>query len=66
MIKVTNLHGKIFMINADLIELIETMPDTIITLTTGKKIIVRESTEEILQKVVEFKRQIHPIKIKQN
>ena len=66
MIKVTSLHSKKFVINADLIELIETMPDTIITLTTGKKIIVRESTEEILQKVVEFKRQINPIKIKQN
>lgn len=43
MIDVTRLNGKEITINADLIETVEETPDTVITLTTGKKIIVKES-----------------------
>lgn len=63
MIKVSSLHNDKFVINADLIELIEMTPDTIISLTTGKKIIVQESVDEIIHKVIEFRRTINPIKI---
>jgi flagellar protein FlbD len=42
-------------INADLIEFVETTPETIICLTTGKKIMVRESIDEIIERVAAFK-----------
>lgn len=47
MITVTRLNGSKLMINALLIELIEETPDTIVTLTTGKKFIVTESASEL-------------------
>jgi flagellar protein FlbD len=56
MIVVTSLHGHTFVINADLIESIEETPDTMIRMTTGKKIVVKESVEDVVQKAVEFKR----------
>jgi flagellar protein FlbD len=43
-------------INSDLIEFIESLPDTIISLVTGKKIMIKESSDDIIQKVAEFKR----------
>lgn len=55
MIKVKRLNGKEFVINSDLIEFIEETPDTVITLTTGKKVVVQESVEEVIEKVITFK-----------
>jgi flagellar protein FlbD len=45
-----------FLVNSDLIETVEARPDTVISLTTGKKLIVRESPNEVLALVVEFRR----------
>lgn len=60
MIAVTRLRGAgELVINADLIETVEATPDTVITLTTGHKIIVQEPPEEIIRRVVQFKRSIH-------
>jgi flagellar protein FlbD len=59
MIELTKLGGKGFVVNAELIETIETTPDTIITLTTDKKYVVMEKKEEIILKIVKYKRQIH-------
>jgi len=56
MIRVTRINDAELVINADLIEFVEAIPDTMITLTTGKKIMVRESVDEIIQRVAEFKR----------
>lgn len=56
MIKVTRLNGNEMVINSDLIEFIESLPDTIISLVTGKKIMIKESSDDIIQKVAEFKR----------
>ncbi len=56
MIKVTRLNDTDLVINADLIEFVEAIPDTIISLTTGKKIMVKESIEEIIERVAQFKR----------
>ncbi len=56
MITVTSLHEQPFVINADLIESIEQTPDTMIRMTTGKKIVVRESVDDVVARVVEFKR----------
>lgn len=47
MIDVTKVNGKKFTLNSRLIETIEETPDTVITLTTGKKIIVQESRQEV-------------------
>jgi flagellar protein FlbD len=56
MIRVTKLNGDEIVINDDLIEFIETTPDTIVSLTDGKKIMVREDPEEIISKVAAFRR----------
>ena len=56
MIKVTRLNDTELVINAELIEFVESTPDTIISLTTGKKIMVKESTDEIIERVAQFKR----------
>ena len=60
MVHLTRLNGSKVVINADLIEFIEELPDTIVTLTTGQKIMVHESVEDIIVKVKEYKRDIHP------
>lgn len=56
MIEVTRLNGKGLTINSDLIEMIEETPDTVITLTTGKKIIVKES-RQMVKNLVKIYRQ---------
>ena len=56
MIKVTRINNSEIIINSDLIEFVESSPDTIISLTDGKKIIVRETPDEIIQKVASFRR----------
>lgn len=60
MIYLTRLNGKEFTMNPDLIETAEATPDTVITLTTEKKYVVKESTEEIIKRVAEFRRCCHP------
>ena len=57
MIAVTKLNGGEMVINADLIETVEATPDTIVTLATGKKYMVRETVKEIIARVVAFRRQ---------
>ncbi len=56
MIKVTRINDSELVINADLIEFVEAIPDTIISLTTGKKIMVKERPDEIINRVAQFKR----------
>lgn len=56
MIKVTRINDTVLVVNADLIEFVEASPDTIISLTTGKKVVVRESIDEVIERVAEFKR----------
>jgi len=55
MIKVTKLNGRELVVNADLIEFIESTPDTLITLTTGRKILVLEPLDEVIQKTVGYR-----------
>ncbi len=47
------------MVNSDLIEQIEETPDTVVTLTSGNRIIVRDSMLEVQQKIIDFKRRIY-------
>ncbi|WP_278601052.1 flagellar FlbD family protein [Clostridium tertium] len=58
MINVTAMNNKGFILNADHIEKIEEVPETLITLTNGKKYIVLESVEEIVEKVIIYKNKI--------
>mgnify|MGYP000185723519 CR=1 FL=1 len=58
MIAVSRLNHAPLVLNSDLIEYIETTPDTVITLTTGQKIVVSESAAEIVEKVIAFRRSL--------
>ncbi|WIV10864.1 flagellar FlbD family protein [Proteiniborus sp. MB09-C3] len=63
MIRVSRFNNTEFMINCELIEIIEETPDTVITLTTGKKFVVKESMEEIVNRIIEYKGSINYLKI---
>jgi len=54
-ISVTKLNGDEFVINADMIEFIEETPDTVISLISGKKVVVKEKKGDIIRKVIEYK-----------
>ena len=58
MVEVTKINGVKVLVNPDLIELVEETPDTVLTLTTGKKIIVKESRQEVKNLVKSYKRDI--------
>lgn len=58
MIRVTRLNGKKMTVNAELIEMIEETPDTVISFTNGKKFVVKESEEEVRTLVIEYKKEV--------
>jgi flagellar protein FlbD len=57
-IEVTRLNGKKLTVNAELIERVEELPDTVITFTTGNKIIVKESRQEVKNLVILYKKEV--------
>lgn len=59
MIYLTRLNGDVIAINIDLIEIVEETPDTIVTLTTGKKILVKESSQKIIDQIKKFKKSMY-------
>lgn len=59
MIKLSKLNREVYFINPSLIEFMEETPDTVISMTNGKKVLVTESAEEIIEKIVEFYRRIY-------
>lgn len=61
MIKVTRLDNRELVINAELIEFLETTPETMVSMTTGKRVVVRESVEEVLRRVAEYRRRALPV-----
>ena len=60
MISLTRLRGEPIVINAELIETVEATPDTILTFTTGRKMVVRESPDEVVRLVLEYKAAVQP------
>lgn len=54
MIKLTRLGGEPFILNADLIRFVEARPDTFVTLTTGDRVVVAESMDEVLRRAVAY------------
>lgn len=61
MIKLTRLGGEPFVLNAELIRYIEARPDTFITLTSGERIVVQETVDDVLNRAVEYQRAKHLI-----
>ncbi len=55
MIKITRLNQSELYINSELIESVEETPDTVISLTTGKKIVVEESAQDIIDRIIAFR-----------
>ncbi len=58
-IEVTRINGSVVLINSDLIECVEETPDSVITLTTGKRLIVKESRQDIKNLVKSYKQEIY-------
>ncbi|OIO00651.1 MAG: flagellar protein FlbD [Elusimicrobia bacterium CG_4_10_14_0_2_um_filter_56_8] len=59
MIKLEKLNGSMVVVNAELIESVEAAPDTVINLATGNRFLVRNSVDEVIAKVVEFKIKVY-------
>jgi flagellar protein FlbD len=58
MIKLTRLNGSTFILNCELIESVESTPDTVITTIHGKKLVVSETIDKIVDKVIQYKGKI--------
>lgn len=58
MIRLTRINESPFYVNADLIEFVDATPDTVLTLTNGEKVRVRERAEEVVEKVIVYKRRV--------
>ncbi len=59
MIELSRLNGKKFVLNCELIKMVESTPDTVITLTSGEKLMVRDPLEEVVRMTTDFKKRIH-------
>jgi flagellar protein FlbD len=58
MIAVTQLNGRPILLNDDLIESIEQTPDTVVLLNNGHKMLLRDAPDQLIQRIVEFRRAI--------
>jgi flagellar protein FlbD len=58
MIRLTRINHVPLVLNADLIEHVETTPDTVISMINGQKFVVLESTDDVIRKVIDFRREI--------
>ena len=58
MIAVTRLDGRPLLLNDDLIESIELTPDTMVSLTSGNTMMLRDTPDQLVQRIVEFRREI--------
>ncbi len=63
MIKLTRLDGEPFILNADLIRYVEARPDTFVTLTTGERVVVAETMEEVVARAVQYQQLKHVVPV---
>ena len=63
MITVTRLDKRVVVLNADLIKMIEATPDTIITLINGDTIVVRDSVDDVVGRVIDYQRQVRGLQV---
>ncbi len=59
MIKLTRLDGERFILNAEMIRYVEMRPDTFVTLTTGERIVVTESMDQVVDLALAYQQQKH-------
>lgn len=59
MIRVTRLNKEAFLVNSDLIEFIEETPHTVISMMSGRRLVVSETSDEVRDRVIEYKRQVY-------
>lgn len=64
MIKITKMNGENIYLNAELIESVQSRPDTLITLTTGNKIMVKEEVSQVIERIREYRKEINAAAIK--
>lgn len=62
-IELTRFNGEKFVLNADLIETVESTPDTVVRLLTGKKLVVQETVEEVVNRALAYAQRIHQIAV---
>ena len=58
MIQLTRLNSQLLAVNSDLIKFVEQAPDTVVTLLNGEKFLVRETAEQIIQRILQFRRAV--------
>ena len=58
MIRLYRLNGALIILNAEMIETVESTPDTVITLSTGKKYVVTNTVEDVIDQVINYKHKI--------
>lgn len=58
MIQLTRLNSQLLAVNSDLIKFVEQAPDTVVTLLNGEKILVRETAEQIIELILQFRRAV--------
>lgn len=58
MIKLTRMNGEEFVLNAELIQYVESRPDTFITLTTAERVIVKEAVDEVVRRTIDHARTV--------
>ena len=66
MIRLTRLGDEPFLLNADLIQYVESRPDTFITLVGGERVVVAESMDEVLRRAVAYQQEKHLIPVPQS
>lgn len=63
MVSLTRLNGTRFVVNVELIKFIENTPDTMITLVSGDRVIVKETLDEVVNKAIVYQRQVRSLAI---
>lgn len=58
MIRLSRLNGKEFVVNCELIKYVESTPDTVITLSTNEKLMVRDTVDQVIEKTIQFRQRV--------
>lgn len=61
MIKLTRLNNREITVNADQVEFLESTPETIVSMATGRKVVVKEPVEEVVRRIVEYRARVLPV-----
>ncbi len=57
-IRLTRLNGKEFLLNSELIKFLEETPDTVVTLLSGERLVIKESVDDVVKRVIEYGRSL--------